>query len=276
MHKLALLSLLCGTTLLAAACDEKKTEAPKAEAPKAEAPKAEAPKAEAPKAEAPAAPAPAAPTGPLGDVKGVVSFTGKAPEMPELKRDSDPFCAKTKMKDEEVVVTKGKLKNVLVRINGAPAAPAPTTAAVIDQDQCAYKPRVVGVVTGQTLSIKNSDATFHNVHGYKGTSTAFNVAHIPSSPNIEKKFTDAGTLLKFKCDVHPWMTAYVWVQNNPWFAVTGEDGSFEIKGVPAGKYEIEAWHEKYGSKKAEVTVAEGKPAQVKFDYTGTETPPAAQ
>jgi plastocyanin len=274
MKKLALLSLLCGTTLLAAACDEKKTEAPKTEAPKAEAPKAEAPKAEAPKAEAPATPPVEAPKGPFGDVKGVITFSGKPPEMQELKRDTDPHCAKTKMKDEEVVVTKGKLKNVLIHINGAPAAPAPTTPAVLDQDNCIYRPRVIGVVTGQTLQIKNSDPTFHNVHGYKGTSTVFNVAHIPNSPNIEKKLTDAGTLLKLKCDVHQWMTAWVWVQHNPWFAVSGEDGSFEIKGVPVGKYEIEAWHERYGSKKGEVVVAEGKPAQVKFDYTGKETTPA--
>ena len=79
-----------------------------------------------------------------------------------------------------------------------------------------------------------------------------------------------GALIKFKCDVHQWMTGYVWVQNNPYFAVTGADGSFEIKDVPAGKYEIEAWHEKFGSKKGEVTIAADGTAETKFDFAATD------
>ena len=134
-----------------------------------------------------------------------------------------------------------------------------------------YRPRVQGIVAGQTLAIKNGDPTLHNVHTYKGTSTLFNQAQVPGTPNIEKKFTDNGAMLKFKCDVHQWMTGFVWVQNNSYFAVTGDDGSFSIKGVPAGKYEIEAWSERLGTKKAEVTIAADKPAEVKFEYTGTET-----
>jgi plastocyanin len=276
------LSMIALGAFLAAGCDEKKepakaepakTEPAKAEPAKAD-PAAPAPAAGAPGAAAPAAPgapAAAAPAGGKGDVKGVVTLSGKAPEMAELKRSTDPFCGKTKMKDQEVVAAGGKLANVLIHINGAPAAEPPKDPAHIDQENCMYKPRVQGIVAGQTLAIKNSDPTLHNVHTYKGTSTLFNQAQVPNTPNIEKKFTDNGAMLKFKCDVHQWMTGYVWVQNNPYFAVSGADGSFEIKGVPAGKYEVEAWHERFGAKKGEVTVVDGKPAEVKFDYTGTET-----
>jgi plastocyanin len=191
--------------------------------------------------------------------------------MPELKRSTDPVCAKKQMKDEEVVTKGGKLANVLVRIVGAPATEPPTTPVTLVQEDCMYRPRVMGIVAGQPLSIKNADATLHNIHTYKGASTLFNVAQVPNSPNIEKKLTDAGALLKLKCDVHQWMTAYIWVQNNPYFAVTGDDGKFTIKDVPAGKYEIVAWQERFGEKKGEVTIAPDKTAEVKFDYTGAET-----
>ena len=120
--------------------------------------------------------------------------------------------------------------------------------------------------------MRNSDQTLHNVHTYKGTSTLFNQAQVPGTAKIEKKFTDNGAMLKFKCDVHQWMTGYVWVQNNPYFAVTGDDGSFEIKDVPAGKYTVEAWQEKLGTKTVEVTVAAAAPAEAKFSFDGTETP----
>jgi plastocyanin len=268
------LSMIAMGLALVAGCEEKK-EAP---APAPAAPAAPAPAAPAPAPSggaAPAAPggtaaAPAAP-GAKGDVKGTVSLTGKAPEMAELKRSTDPFCGKTKMKDEEVVAKGGKLANVIVHINGAPAAEPPAAKAEIKQENCMYRPRVQGIVAGQTLAIKNGDPTLHNVHTYKGSSTLFNRAQVPNTPDIEQKFTDNGAMLKFKCDVHQWMTGYVWVQNNGYFAVTGDDGSFDIKGVPAGKYEIEAWHERFGSKKGEVTVSPDKPAEVKFEYTGTET-----
>ncbi len=259
-------SMIALGVVLVAGCDEKKSEP----TPPPPVPAAAPTPAAAPSAAAPAAAA--APAGGKGDVKGTVTITGKAPEMADLKRTTDPFCGKTKMKDEEVVATKdGKLANVLIHINGAPAAEAPKDTATIAQENCMYRPRVQGVVAGQTVAIKNGDPTLHNVHTYKGTSTLFNQAQVPNTPSIEKKFTDNGAMLKFKCDVHQWMTGYVWVQNNPYFAVSGADGTFSIKGVPAGKYEVEAWHERFGTKKGEVTVVDGKPAEVKFEFTGSET-----
>ncbi len=269
--------LFATTTVITSGCEEKKADAPPPSAPpeKAAAPAA-APAAPAAAGDpaAAAAPAGAAPAaapaagGGAGSVKGAVTFTGTAPVMEELKRGSDPFCGKTKMKDDSVKVTGGKLANVIVRIDGAPAvAEAPKEAAHIDQQNCMYTPRVQGIVAGQTLSIKNGDPTLHNVHTYKGTSTLFNQAQVPNTANIDKKFSDAGALLKFKCDVHQWMTGYVWVQNNPYFAVTGDDGSFEIKNVPAGKYAVTAWHERFGEKKGEATITDKGTAELKFDFT---------
>jgi plastocyanin len=231
------------------------------------------PTATPPAAVAPATPAaPAAPPAELakpgnGVVTGTVTLTGKAPEMPELARGADAYCAKDKMKDEEVVVGgKGELKNVIVRIVGAPAMAAPATPVELDQEKCMYRPRVVALVVGQNIKIKNSDKTLHNIHTFKGASTVFNVAQPPNLAPIEKHFSENGLLLKLKCDVHQWMTGYAWVQNNPLFAVTGDDGKFEIKGIPDGTYDIEAWHERFGTQKGKVTVAAGKPAEWKVEF----------
>jgi hypothetical protein len=106
----------------------------------------------------------------------------------------------------------------------------------------------------------------HNVHTYKGPATLFNMAQPQGMPPMKKKFATVGDVVKFKCDVHPWMTGYVVVTDNPHFAVTGDDGSFEIKDVPAGKYTVEIWHEKYGSQTKELTVADGKAADLKSEF----------
>ena len=223
----------------------------------------------APTPAAPPVPAPApAPAGP-GVIQGTVKLNGKAPEMAMTKRDADPFCAKTPMKDEEVVVGPGGgLANVVVRVTEGASGhyDPPATPAVVDQSACMYRPRVQAIVAGQQLSIRNSDQTLHNVHGYKGASTLFNQAEIPGLAPIAKKLTDADQILKFKCDVHPWMTAYVAVSSHPFFAVTGDDGRFKITGVPPGKYTLEAWQERYGSKSSEIEVTGDKPTEVAFTY----------
>jgi len=262
-------SVLALALVFAVGCEEKK-EAPQ---PVQAAPTTPAPAAPASgAAAAPASGAAALPSAERGDVKGTVTVTGKIPVMEDLKRNSDAFCAKKQMKDESVVAgKKGELANVVVHINGLPATAPPAEKATLSQDDCMYRPRVQGVVDGQKLEIRNGDPVLHNVHTYEGARTLFNVAQVPGTPNIEKTFTQNGVMLKFKCDVHQWMTGYIWVQNNGYTAVTGEDGTFDIKRVPAGKYEIEAWHERFGSKKGEVTVSPDKPAEVKFEYTGTET-----
>jgi plastocyanin len=216
----------------------------------------------APAAGAAAAAAAAAPPAGVNPIKGTVKLTGAAPEMKMLKREADPFCGQVQMKDEEVVVSPtGGLKNVLVRLTKGVTGsyPAPSTPAQIDQSQCMFRPRMQGIMAGQPLTIRNSDQTLHNVHTYKGASTIFNQAEIPGMAPMVKKFDGPAAVIKFKCDVHPWMTGYVAVSDHPFFAVTGDDGSFTIPNVPAGTYTIEAWHERFGSTTAEVTVSADKP-----------------
>jgi plastocyanin len=226
-----------------------------------------------PGAPAPGAPAPA----PAADIKpganpikGTVKLNGTAPEMKMLKREADPFCGRVPMKDEEVLVGPGGgLRNVLLRLTKGVTGsyPPPQTRALIDQTDCMYRPRVQAIIAGQPISIKNSDQTLHNVHTYKGASTIFNQAEIPGMPPMVRQLDAAGQIVKFKCDVHPWMTGYVAVSPHPFFAVTGDDGGFTIADVPAGTYTIEAWHERFGTTTAEVTVTADKPGTVDLALT---------
>ena len=186
-----------------------------------------------------------------GTIAGTIGFTGTAPKVEKLKRTSDPVCAKKEMNDETVMLSKdGKgVVNAVVRIKGGPAAKTvPTDPVAVDQTDCMYRPRVQTAVEGQKVMIRNDDGTLHNVHAY-GVKPSFNQAQPPKSKPIEKAFTREpnNDVVTFKCDVHPWMRGYVVYSKSPYFAVSKEDGKFEIKDVPAGSYTVEAWHEKLGT-----------------------------
>jgi hypothetical protein len=218
----------------------------------------------------------AAAAGGSGTITGKVAFTGTAPEMPALKREADPFCAKTKMNAETVVVNgNGTLKNVLVRIKpGTAKGPAPTAPISLGQDNCMYRPRVQGAMTNQEVKIHNDDPTTHNVHAFdmrtgEGEESLFNLAQPKGAGEISRD-TNGYQVMKFKCDVHPWMLGFVVVSDHPYFATTGDDGSFKLDNVPAGKYTLEAWHEHYGMKTAEVEVADKGTATADFSYDAGE------
>ncbi len=209
-------------------------------------------------------------------IKGVVAFSGKAPEMkvPVKRKDAD-VCKTKEVKYNAVVVNNGKLAETLVRLANDSVKgdyKAPTKHAEIDQTDCMYTPRIQGVVAGQEIDIKNADGTLHNVHTFKGNETWFNQAQPKGSVAITKELEDT-KLIKFVCDVHPWMRGFVVASSHPFFAVSGADGSFNIEKVPAGKFTIEAWHPHYGLKTAQVEVADGKPVEVNFSYDGTEAEP---
>ena len=140
----------------------------------------------------------------------------------------------------------------------------------MDQKDCMYTPRFATAVVGQKIQAKNGDPVLHNVHTYLGASTLFNkgMPNDKASP-IETSAKEEG-VMKWKCDVHPWMRGYIGVSKSGLQAVTGDSGSFKIENVPPGKYTIESWHEKFGTKTQEVTVEAGKPAKVTFKYDGTE------
>jgi plastocyanin len=210
-----------------------------------------------------------------GTIKGVVRLAGAAPEMPLLKRGADPVCAATPMREQEVVVSSGKLSNVVVRISSGlpPSKASPATKAEIDQHQCMYEPRVTGVADGAMVEVRNGDKTLHNIHAYLGAypatstgKTLFNRAQPPDSQPVEYTPTQGGALLVFKCDVHPWMKGYVYVNQNRFIQVTGNSGEFLLKDVPAGSYTLEAWQERYGAKTNRVTVAPGGTAEADFTF----------
>lgn len=233
------------------------------------------PAAAEPAKAAPAAAEKAAEPAGFGTVTGAVAFSGKAPEAAELPRKSDPVCAAKPMKSNEVIVNaNATLKDVLVRITpgsvkGKFAAPADMVQ--VKQQDCMYAPRIQGAVAGQVVQVENDDKTMHNVHTYRGQETILNQGQPAGSPAIKKdSIASEAAVLKFKCDVHPWMEGYLVVTDHPFFQTTGADGAFKLDKVPAGKYTVEAWHSKYGLKTAQVTVEPNKAAEAKFSYDGTE------
>jgi len=208
-------------------------------------------------------------------VKGKVTFKGEAPKAKRINMNADPNCVKLHkeaVSTDYVIVNKnGTLKNVFVYVKDGVTGknfPTPTTAAVFDQRGCQYTPHVFGMMVNQTLEILNSDPTLHNVHAMPTTNKQFNAGMPIKDMKITRKFDKSEIMIPIKCDVHPWMKAYVGVLDHPFFGVSGDDGSFEIKDLPAGKYTVTAWHEKFGTQDMTVTAAEGKPAQIEFTFEG--------
>jgi plastocyanin len=200
-----------------------------------------------------------------GDVAGKVTFAGTPPKAVRLQMGADAVCMK-QHKDpvysQDVIVNKnGTLKNVLVYVKDGLAGktyPPPKEKVVFDQKGCMYTPHVVGIQTNQELEVVNSDPTLHNVHSLSKLNPQFNLGQPKQGMKFTRKFEKPETF-KVKCEVHSWMNAYIGVFNHPFFAVTGDDGSFDLKNLPPGTYTIEAWHEKYGTQTANVTVdATGK------------------
>jgi hypothetical protein len=222
-------------------------------------------------------------TGNEGTIKGVATLTGDAPAPKPIDMNADAACASKNPNAvaEDVVVKDGKIEYVFVYIkDGQPTAgkkigdysfPVPSTAVTLNQDGCHYKPHVLGIQTNQKFDVVNSDPTAHNVNVQPKGNPAWNQSQPPNAPPIEKTFTRAETLIPVKCNQHPWMKAWIGVLNHPFYAVTKEDGSFEIAGVPPGKYTVVAWHEKYGEKTTDVTVADKGSATADFSFASTAT-----
>lgn len=216
---------------------------------------------------------------PGGTIKGVVKFDGKKVK-PSKKRwirmSADNYCAAKHPKpvrpETYVWGENDTLQNVFVYISKGLEGKnfdLPKKHAVIDQNGCMYSPHVSGVVVDQSIDIVNSDNTSHNVKMKSKKNGTFNQMMITGQV-IPKTLSKPEMGVQFKCDVHPWMFANIHVMEHPFFAVTQADGTFTIKGLPPGDYELSVWHEfkkfKPVEKAVKVNIAEGETKQVSFTY----------
>lgn len=194
------------------------------------------------------------------DISGTIKLTGTPP--PEKQITLDPMCGKlatSGLKTRHYVVGADKgLANVFVYVKeGAKATPPTGKAPLLDQVNCEYVPYVMGVQTGQSFLVKNSDAVLHNVHAMPKPGSGNkerNIGQPLKGMTTPFVFDKPEVLVKFKCDVHPWMFAYVSVLEHPYFAVTDKDGKYTISGLPAGDYTVEAVHLKAGNATEKVKV----------------------
>lgn len=220
-----------------------------------------------------------------GTISGVISYTGTAPEPKKIDTAADAACTSKNpnLLTEEWAVKDGKVANTYIYVKEGTLAdgskvsaystwPGMPTAATLDQNGCHYKPHVMGVVVNQPISITNSDPTTHNVHFSQGLNPDWNQSQPNGAPALQHKLARAEVMVPVKCNQHPWMKSYIAVTKHPFFAVSAEDGSFTIKGVPPGKYTVVAWHEggaKGTEKPMEVTVPASGAAKADFSFGAT-------
>lgn len=230
-------------------------------------------------------------TGKEGKIKGIVNFTGNVNAPSKIDMNSDAACVSKNPNAtlDSLKVKDGKLENVIVFIKDGTTTDGrklsdlgfqtPDAEVQIDQVGCVYVPRVLGIQTNQKLSIHNSDQTIHTTQAASQKNPSwFTTQQINSAP-VVKTFTEPETVIPFKCSQHGWMAAYVAVFENTFFAITKEDGAFEIKDVPPGDYTLTAWHEKGAAKGIEKTIQvkinENGETSADFSFDDKQTQPAA-
>jgi len=208
-------------------------------------------------------------------VTGTVTFDGKAPGLKPLAMDAEPVCHKMHagkpVANEMLVLGSGNtMANIMVWVSkGLPAGktyPAPKTPVTLDQKGCQYLPHVTGIMVGQTYRILNSDGILHNIHTLPKINPAFNRGQPATVKEMTTSFPKPEAMLQVKCDVHPWMSAYIGVFTHPFYSVTSTDGKFSINGLDAGTYEITAWHERLGTQTASVTVGANETKSQNFTF----------
>jgi hypothetical protein len=205
-------------------------------------------------------------------ITGKILFNGEAPELKKIKMSADPACKAMHSGEvfpQSVVVNEnGTLRWVMVYVSEGAAGQhePPGDPVVLDQVGCIYEPHVFTIMAGQPLEIRNSDEVLHNVHSLPETNKPFNIAQPVKGMKTSKSFEKPEVPIRIKCDVHPWMACYAGVFDHPFHAVTGEDGSYEIGGLPPGDYVIETWHETYGNRSQKVSVAAGETKAVNIAY----------
>jgi len=205
-------------------------------------------------------------------VTGVVKFEGQVPKPKTISMAADPNCAKlhpTPIVQQDVLTNgEGELQNVVVFIAdglNAETTAAPSQPVEIEQKGCTYQPHVVAMRADQKLEIVNNDPTSHNVHPAPGINREWNKAEPPGT-RAEGTFSREEIAIPVKCNIHPWMRAYVAVFKHPYFAVTGKNGGFDLRNLPPGTYTIKAWHEKLGTSTQKVTIAANESKVINFVF----------
>ncbi len=213
-----------------------------------------------------------------GSVTGKIRYAGKVPKLKLFDMAIEPVCVKKHENDpaiyparsEALVLGKGNtMANIFVRISaGLPQKDwkPPAEPAVLDQDGCTYKPHVLALMLGQPLKFLNSDGVLHNLHALPVENDEFNVTMPKFLKETIREFEYSEGMFPIKCDVHPWMGGFIAVMEHPFFDVTEKDGVYEIKGLDPGTYTVEAWHEKLGTRSAEVTITGDETQTVDFVF----------
>lgn len=216
---------------------------------------------------------PAVPPDSAATVSGKITFQGSPPAPETIDMSEEPTCAQqyteTPTQESAVIGPDGGLANVFVYVKEGLASRnwgTPSEGVVIDQHGCHYVPHVLAIQAGQPLIIRNSDGILHNINTKPAKNQGFNVSQ-PVKMDTQRKFTTAEVMIPVKCDVHGWMHAYIGVQDHPYMAVTGKDGSFTLASLPPGEYVIEAWHERYGTQTQTVTVGPQESKEISFTFS---------
>lgn len=221
-----------------------------------------------------AATASAGPTTGSAGVNGSITFEGEAPKAKKISMGADPICQAEHdgpvFSDVVTVNDNSTLKDVFVYVKSGlegKAYPTPSEEVILDQAGCQYTPHVLGMQAKQALKILNNDDTLHNVHALPAKNKQFNIAMPKFMKKKEVTFDNAEIMIRVKCEVHPWMGAWIGVLDHPFFSVSDDTGAFSIAGMPAGDYTIEAWHEKYGQLTEQISLTDGEIKELSFNFT---------
>ena len=210
-----------------------------------------------------------------GSISGTIRFTGKRPVRKPIDMSNDPACVEAHHGaafDESLVVSpNGSLANAFIYVKDGLQGKhfeAPSTSVVIDQNGCWFRPRIIGIQTGQVFEVRNSDPVTHNIHPMAHINREWNHSQGAGDPPMARKFLKPEIMVRVKCNIHSWMHAFIGVVDNPYFAVSKEDGSYSIGNLPPGTYTIGFWQEVLGTQERQITVAPHSKTQVNLTFKG--------
>jgi hypothetical protein len=210
-----------------------------------------------------------------GVLKGAIKFTGRKPAREKIDMSGDPACVEahhgTAYEETVVVNPNGTLANAFIYIKSGlegKVFEVPSAPATIDQRGCWFRPRVLGIQTGQTLQVTNSDPVTHNIHPLAQVNREWNHSQGEGDAPLARKFIKPEVMIRVKCNIHRWMHAFIGVVEHPYFAVSGSDGTFEIRNIPPGDYVIEVWTETLGTQEQKITVSPAAQVETSFTFKG--------